>query len=238
MNAGKQFERDWQDSYKGTGFFYMRLKDAPKWVRGQGATFTPSNPCDAIQFSPPFLWLLELKSTGGTSISFNKGKPWEKSNRTVMIAPSQVRELMSASKHFGVIAGLVLNFRERRTKTSHRENCAYFIHIADFIKWAEANPNKGSINIADCEAIGVQIECTKKRVRYHYHIAEFADLVIAKLVNSGTIDKEKTIDTYTWLRVVAQGMEGQQLDSASGQEGKDNHLQQRDQRSHAAGGEI
>jgi len=175
MNDGKQFETDWKDSYKGTSYFYMRLRDSAKWTQGKNTSFTPSNPCDAIQFTQPYIWLLELKSTKGTGVSFYPNTPWEKPKGTtsnVMIKANQVKELMEAVQKPGVIAGLILNFRPRELKSGTTSNKTYFIHITDFVKFAIAT-GKASINQNDCEQIGFKITGEKKKIHYRYDIERF-----------------------------------------------------------------
>jgi hypothetical protein len=174
MNKGKDFEKQWQESYKNTPYLFIRLKDSNKWSNSKQTRFTPQNPYDGIQYSTPFLFLLELKSTGGSSFNFNPQKPCESSNnKSLMIKPHQVKGLMDAINKEGVIAGLILNFRPRKLKTKETDNATYFVHIIDFLKFA-VESNKSSINEKDCINIGaIKIDQKKKRVKYKYNIEKF-----------------------------------------------------------------
>ncbi|GED72314.1 hypothetical protein BRE01_60160 [Brevibacillus reuszeri] len=194
---GKVFEQNWQDSYKYSDHYYMRLKDTAKWLQGSGSSFTPSNLCDAIQHTMPFLWLLELKSTKDASISFNpyiegKSSPEEKPKNTttnVMIKASQVKGLRQAVKHQGVIAGFVVNYREQKLKTKTKDNEVFFIHINDFWNFA-VETGKSSVSREDARSIGVRIESKKLKVNYRYKINEFVDESIKKYISKGIIDKK------------------------------------------------
>ena len=209
MSEGKQFEADWKASYANTPYFYMRLKDSAKWVQGQGATFTPENPCDAIQHTMPFLWLLELKSTKGASISFYPETPWEKpmdAKGNVMIKPNQVKELMRAAKNEGVIPGFVCNFRERKLKTKTVPSLTYFIHINDFIEFAVTS-RKSSVSQGDCEKIGVLIHQEKKKVHYRYDIPDFIDRSLSLFVKKGFINKQNLVKLGEWIRSVCGALD-------------------------------
>jgi hypothetical protein len=175
-NPGKKFEENWADSYK--GIYHLRLKDGTKWDRSENSSFQPSNPCDLIQFRPPYLWMLELKSTVGSSMSFHGARPWEKSNIKYTIKPNQVKDLMKYSKYENVICGFILNFRERVLKTATHPHQTYFVSIDNFVNFAQG-AGKSSITAEDCKEIGVSIEHRLKKVNYEYNIE--------KLINEVTI---------------------------------------------------
>ncbi|ATF13496.1 hypothetical protein A616_16385 [Brevibacillus brevis X23] len=203
---GKKFEENWRDSYKSSEYYYMRLKDTAKWLKGEGSSFTPSNICDSIQHTMPFLWLLELKSTKAASISFNPyiegvSSPEEKpKNKTtnVMIKANQVKELRQAVKYQGVIAGFVVNYREHKMKTKVYENETYFIHINDFWDFA-VRTGKSSIGRKDSREIGVKIEQVKLKTNYRYKINEFTLLATKKYCAKGYLKKEAIKKTVDWL---------------------------------------
>jgi penicillin-binding protein-related factor A (putative recombinase) len=200
-NEGKQFEEDWKNSYDKLPFFYLRLKDAAKWLQGSGSSFTPENPFDSIQFTMPYIWLLELKSTKGSSISFNPEKPYEKPKNkktNVMIKANQVKELMKSVNKEGVIPGLILNFRPRETKKEKFDNATYFIHINDFIKFAEIS-KKSSINAMDCESIGVKVNGYLKVKNYKYDIMDFSEKSILKYLKCNYLDINHLIKTKKWI---------------------------------------
>lgn len=191
MNDGKKFEQDWKESFKKTNYFYLRLRDTAKWLEGANTTFTPSNPCDSILYTPPFLWLLELKSTKGAGISFNPKNPDKKpigEKTKVMIKHNQVKSLLDASNYQGILAGFIFNYRPRQLKNSLTDNVTYFVHILDFIKFAKES-EKSSINQNDCEKIGIKINCELKKIRYKYDIENFVYQSINYYMNKGYIPK-------------------------------------------------
>lgn len=177
-SEGKLFEKAWENSYKDTPYAYIRLIDSAKWIKGQGSSFTPSNICDAIQFYPPYMWLLELKSTEGTGISFTPvGK--EKNEKTsVMIKENQIKKLLQYSHKDGIISGFIMNFRERNLKTKSEPNEVFFIHINDFIEFS-TNSGKSTISREDCRNIGVTINGHCKKIHYTYDITKFTNDIIA-----------------------------------------------------------
>ena len=117
-------------------------------------TFTPKNPCDAIMFKNPVMYLLELKSTKGTSFSFSDK----------IIKQHQIDDLTKASTYNGLLPFFIFNFR--------KYNETYGIHITDFIKFKDSTTKK-SINRDDCIKIGILIEQKIKKVKYHYRIDKF-----------------------------------------------------------------
>lgn len=202
-NKGKDFEKQWRDSYDKTPYLYIRLQDSNKWINSSQTRFTPQNPFDGIQYAMPFIFLLELKSTGGSGFSFNKSKPYEKpkAKKTLMIKPHQVKELMEAANKEGVISGFVLNFRPRKLKNKITENATYFVHINDFIKFAEGT-NKASINEADCKEIGLRIGQRLKRVKYVYDIEQFVRDAIHMCFNKGYFSPHLITRIKQWIKEV------------------------------------
>lgn len=154
MNEGKIFEKCFKDSIP-KDVYFMRLKDV---FAGFGNTnrqsFTSNNPCDSIMYSYPRLFLLEFKSSKGTSFSF--------SNK--IIKEHQIEDLQKASTYKGVISGFIFNYRKYPV--------TYFVEINKFIKFKN-ECNKKSINKDDCEKIGVLIEQRLKKVNYTYNIRKF-----------------------------------------------------------------
>lgn len=153
------------------------MKDAAKWIRGQDSKFSPSNPCDGLIFKEPYLWMVELKSTKGSSISFNPGKPDKKPEtaRQVMIKHNQVKDLLKYSKHENLICGLILNFRPRELKKISTENKCYFVEINKFYEWAKINSDKSSVNEETAKELGVEISNNKKLKNYTYCIKDFIE---------------------------------------------------------------
>lgn len=181
--AGKVFEKDWQDSVAKTNYFYLRLIDGVKWGVGEGSKFTPSNKCDAIQHTAPYLWMLELKSTKSNSMSFHPKTPWETpkgSNTKYVIKPSQVKALKAEyeKRNPYVIPGFILNFRERIMKTKTVPHQTYFVHIKDFLDYATTS-GTSSINAEVCKKIGINIEGELKKTHYRYDVVDFVERAVA-----------------------------------------------------------
>lgn len=200
---GKQFETDFKDSIAKTGYFYMRLRDAVKWGSASNSTFTPSNPCDSVLFTMPFLWLLELKSTKGASISFYPDTPWIRpkgTTKNVMIKANQVKELRDFVKSSGVMAGFIFNFRPRVLKSGLTENMTYFVHITDFIEFA-VKSGKSSISEADCRELGTFIPSEIKKVRYKYDIETFVNMAIPHAINKKRTSTEDYKKVVEWMGI-------------------------------------
>lgn len=158
-NAGKEFEKDFKNSVP-EDVYYMRINDNALGFNIQQSQqrFTTKSPYDALMYRCPCFFALELKSTQGKSISFGGKQP--------MIKEHQIKELAKASKHNGIKAGFVFNFRECDNKT-------VFVPIVEFIKIARSNGKK-SININELnESNSVVISNTLKKVRYKYDIEKF-----------------------------------------------------------------
>lgn len=203
---GKKFEQNWRDSYKSSEHYYMRLRDGAKWLQGQGSSYQSENQCDAIQHTMPFLWLLELKSTKGSSVSFNPyingesspdKKPKNKKTN-VMIKANQVKELRQAVNYQGVIAGFVVNYRERELKTKTYDNETFFIHINDFWNFA-VRTGKSGLSRDDSREIGIKIEHDKLKTNYRYKINEFANESVKVFVEKGYINKDQLQRTADWI---------------------------------------
>lgn len=159
QNEGKKFEIDIKGSVP-EEVYYLRIID-PALSFGQGEAsktrFTPSNPFDCIMYCYPNLFLLELKSTKGTSISFKGSSP--------MIKEKQIAELQRGSKFKGIISGFLFNFRTTDN--------TYFMPIDNFITFINST-DKSSINEKDIitnKAIVVKGEL--KRTRHKYYLGEF-----------------------------------------------------------------
>lgn len=237
-NKGKEFEEHFKDSCDRTGFYYLRLVDAAKWVRNddnkcphckrnidQDPTkkthFTPSNKCDSVFHTSPFLWLLELKSTEGASVSFwpyetvsADGKtavitaPWLKPKNTTthkMIKTNQVKSLMEAGETDFNICGFVINFRPRTLKSTTTDNVCYFVHIKDFVSFA-MQTGKASISAAECSEIGVEIPCEKLKTRYRYDINKFVNQAAIYYLNKGYISQESLKQIKDWIELILSNL--------------------------------
>jgi recombination protein U len=151
-NAGKNFERDIKASVPESCWIYRLRDNASSFSGGANTRFTSSNICDYIMLDDDTrtLFLLELKSTQGTSIPLT------------MIRQNQIEGLMEAGKH-NLIAGFLFNFRNENNDT-------FFMFIDKFNNMIE-DINKKSFNIKDLQNYGaIKINSTKKRTRYRYDL--------------------------------------------------------------------
>ena len=103
------------------------------------------------------MYALELKTTSGTSIPFDK-----ESNKCSGIKKNQIDGLTKMSG-YEIVCGFILNFR----KTSN----TYFMGINEFNDFLN-NTDKKSLNEKDIIAYnGILLIATKKRVRYTYDLS-------------------------------------------------------------------
>ena len=140
-----------------TCWIYRFRDNAASFGNGNKTRFASSNICDYLLFDDDTktLYLLELKSTQGTSIPL------------LMIRDNQIKSLQEASKH-NLIAGFICNFRNENNDT-------FFIEICNFVKMME-NINKKSFNINDLKNNNaIPIDSKKKRTRYIYDIQKFVN---------------------------------------------------------------
>lgn len=167
-NNGKRFETNFGKSAVDQGLLYERFKDSNKFGFGQQTRFTSQNPCDSFIHDGSTLYYIELKSTIGTSISFNQ-PPTEKGG-TPMIKPHQILSLLERSKYPNVYCGLILDYADRVNKKGEViEGGTYWIEINTFVGWCNSMTKK-SINKDDAEIIGIKVSRTKKKVNYSYDI--------------------------------------------------------------------
>lgn len=173
QNPGKVFEREFKESCNKRGYYYLRLKDSTQaWQRNSATKFTTNNPYDCLIFSDNTLFCFELKSTKATSLSFWSEKIEVTNIRAAtesMIKKCQVQGLSEAAEHKGVVAGLVINFRETTNHT-------YFWHIKHFLKFIEKTTKK-SFNEEDIILnSGILIPQELKRIKYDYFIDNIIDI--------------------------------------------------------------
>ena len=158
LNAGKIFENNFKKSIP-DNIFYLRLKDsASSFGQDSCATrFTLQNPYDALLFDGEYLYTFELKSTEGTSFSFQK----EGDTTSKMIKYHQIEGLLNSSNYKNIHSGFVFDFRKSET---------YFLPISKFVNFMK-NTNKVSINEKDIiENGGIKIQKKKKIKNYTYDI--------------------------------------------------------------------
>ena len=148
--------------------YYLRLKDsAGSYSFGNKSRFTPSNPYDCFAFYKSYLFPMELKSTKGTSISFQKSKK----ENGAMIKFHQIEGLTLADSYNNVYAGFIFDFRESDT---------FWMGISDFNKFLQSTTKK-SINKNDIiQFNGIKINKSKKRTRYSYDIEKLFSEIIRR----------------------------------------------------------
>ena len=106
-------------------------------------------------FDGDYLYLLELKSTKGKSLSLNN------------IRKNQVDDLMAASEYANIVAGFVVNFADVEE--------TYFMEIKLVNYWYyEQRQNEKSIPIKEFKEKCIEIQAKKLKVNYRY---TFKDLV-------------------------------------------------------------
>lgn len=175
LNPGKIFEKNFKDSIKSRGYYYVRLKDsASSFCNATDIKFTSANPYDCLVYVDGTLFCFELKSTKHTSLSFWSEKIELTNLRAAnesMIKKHQILGLKEANEHEGIVAGLVINFRETTNHT-------YFWEIKNFLKFTERT-NKKSFNEQDViENSGIHIPQTIKRVNYDYAVDNLIDMFV------------------------------------------------------------
>ena len=159
MNEGKVFENDFIKSIPEHVFKY-RLKDAGGWNRGEDTRFTSSNICDFIVMYGTNLFLLELKSNKGKSMSIN--------NLGQKTKDKKLSDLIEAGSKSNVISGYVINFREIEE--------TYFITANNFKELVNITGKK-SVNRNDLVSSGnaIKINQEKIRVRSRYDVVKFLE---------------------------------------------------------------
>lgn len=166
-NEGKLFEDDWKKSIP-EDFYFYRLRDPASSFNPNeqsGLRFSWQNDYDCFMFYKDALYPLELKSTQGTSFSFQKTKE----DKNKMIKIHQIDGLMKAQIHEGIYAGFLFNFRSvERT---------YWMCIKDFYLFYKFT-DKGSINEKDIkENNGILVPQHKKKVRYTYGVMKMIEMI-------------------------------------------------------------
>ncbi len=120
--------------------------------------FTPRNGYDLLLFGNNTLFTLELKTV--------KGQRFPLSNMSDL----QETELARAHAHEGVVAGLVVNYRElERT---------FFLPVT--VIWDVRLNGVKSINIEAAEKGGVEIPQRKLQIHYRYDIDHMMRYAIAQ----------------------------------------------------------
>jgi recombination protein U len=167
-NTGKLFEADFAASVP-SGVYYQRLKDPAQSFGGGGVTrFSPTNPYDCFLYKHPNLFTLELKSVAKSTTFWKESFDMSVKKYDCNIKKHQILGLKKASENKGVIAGLVINFRDAER--------TYFVEINRFIEVAN-HMAKNSMNEIDVSSMGVLIPQQQKKVHWRYDIQHLIDEV-------------------------------------------------------------
>lgn len=170
LNSGKQFEQQFKKSVPEYCFYY-RIKDSTgTFSGGDKLRFSSIQPCDAFLFDGKSrtFYALELKSTKGTSFSFEDINADNKQPKK-MIHKHQIMCLKNIATYSGTVSGFVFNFRDEK----NTEERTYFQNIYDFEKMIK-NLNKKSFNESDLLSCPhVVIHGIKQRVHYKWDIDGF-----------------------------------------------------------------
>lgn len=157
-NVGKTFEQQFKNSIP-KGCYYLRLHDSALGfdIKNSTQRFSLQSPFDCVLYYNSTMYTLELKSTKGTSFSFD--------GASQMIKKHQIKELR-LSKTYDIISGFILNFRT----TNH----TYFLDIKDFDELI-SNLNKKSFNEKDIKDIAFLIEQKQLKVNNRFNLLPFLE---------------------------------------------------------------
>lgn len=167
QNEGKKFEEDWRKSFAKVNAYFFRIKDSAASFSGGNTSFTRNNPYDCFVLYDGNFIATELKSTHGTSFSFEKEGS---GSGNKMIKLSQINGLADVSNYKNAYAGFIFNFRNvSRT---------YFLDIKSFMEFYNST-TKFSINEKDIiEYKGVLIESKLLKIRYRYNVEKLLNDII------------------------------------------------------------
>ena len=151
-NYGKMFEQDFFESAMKQNMLVEREKDNAAFFN------TTKNPYDFRIYEYPNIFYIELKSTGGSSISLQEN----------IIRPHQIEQLYARTKFKGVYAGFLFEFRERKLKTKTTPHKVYYLSIQDFMKKPK---NTKTLSADTVRSLGgIEVEANKKISRYTMNV--------------------------------------------------------------------
>lgn len=170
-NTGKIFEGAIKDAIP-DHCLLIRIPDPPQsFIKSGAARFSRQNPCDYLCYDSDtgILHCWELKTTAGKSMGFESE---DDDGHTKMIHRHQIQGLYDFSKHAGVEAGFIFNFRHFENTSDYIET-TYYMDINDFIKMTNLIEKK-SFNEIDAVLYGAKrISGNKKRKRFTWDIDTF-----------------------------------------------------------------
>ena len=164
VNKGKQFETDFVASIPDYCYCH-RLRDSAQSFN-KSTQYSWENECDFFVYDSlhHIFYAIECKSTKAKNISFQKDETEVKKSR--MIKYHQAKSLTKMSKFDGIVAGLLLNFRDEKNNMER----TYFLDIRNYNNLI-SNTNKGSINEIDIiQYNAIKLSGNKKRVHYKWDI--------------------------------------------------------------------
>jgi Holliday junction resolvase len=175
-NNGKRTEQNFQKSCEKDGILCIRLVDSNKFGFGSQSRFTPTNIADFVCFDSDSLLIIELKSTIGSSMSFNQPVEIQpKGKAKPSIKSHQINSLLERSQYHNVYCGLLLDFDDRtNSKGEVLEGGTYYIDIHTFVGWTRSIKKK-SINQVDAQLIGIQVDRKKLKTNYRYDIKKLLE---------------------------------------------------------------
>lgn len=180
QNSGKRFEGDVSSSVP-SHIFVHRLNDsAQAYNNSKKTSFCWNNKCDFFLFRKPILIAVECKSTKYKSMSVQMDKNDSDSS---MIKHHQIESLKGISKHDGVVAGFLFNFRHFEGEENSFET-TYFQSIDAFLNMMK-NINKKSFNEIDLinSKDYIRVCGELKRSHYRWDISKLLDDIDNKFYN-------------------------------------------------------
>lgn len=165
-NAGKQFEKDFENSIVrcGMDMYYKREKDDMGLMRGV------FNCYDFLMFYMDTLYLLELKSVkGGTLPYVNIGeRKMSKETGKLETTYKRLEKLVHLSNVHGVKCGFLVEFRKSEE--------VYYIPAKEmFTLISQEGEHRKSVDSKFCKEHFIQIPRELAKVHYRYRIGECLD---------------------------------------------------------------
>lgn len=167
MNAGKRFEAQFKKSVsKIPDAWYYRFRDGTgSWGGGTQTRFQATNICDCEVFYRRVLFLIELKSHTGSSITYSA------------IRENQIKGLCEAAKNKWISAGFLIFF-------SDKERCFYL--DAETVKWHKENSGRKSISFSWCHEIGaIEIPVKPLKTNFDFDSRFLLDKIAREMEENG-----------------------------------------------------
>ena len=139
MSLGKNFETICSVQLQEQGFYVQRIPDQMSFLKGS------KNPCDYITYKYPYMFLMEMKTTAGSSLPLRN------------ISEFQMKSLNDCFLTKGVIGLYIVWFYDKNVTVAI---------LGDYI----ANLDKKSIRYDDENCI--RIEGTKKKKYFEYNFTK------------------------------------------------------------------